>query len=271
MNGLLIAIGIIFLICIVVGGVKGAIRIGISLGATILTMLLMVFATPYVSDAIYKYTPADEAIEDHLVNTFSSGMDYSALLDSDLSGTPLDGLSEEELKSLDLSELETLGISLEDLEGLTGAIPKDTQIKTIESADIPNFLKNALLENNNSEIYKILGVNTFFGYIAAYITKIIINIVSFLVTFLLARIIVRALLAAVDLISELPVLSWVNRLAGAGVGAVFAVVIVWILFLVLTILYTTELGGKCFAQIADSQLLTFLYNANPLLNKLASF
>ena len=64
MNWLLIAVGIIFLIGIIVGAVKGFIRIGVSLVATILTLVLVIFLNPYVSDAVIEFTPIDEMIEE---------------------------------------------------------------------------------------------------------------------------------------------------------------------------------------------------------------
>ena len=53
MNWLLIAIiGIIF-IGAVAGFFKGAVRIAVSLAETLLTVLVVFFANPYVSKAIY--------------------------------------------------------------------------------------------------------------------------------------------------------------------------------------------------------------------------
>mgnify|MGYP000594613176 CR=1 FL=1 len=46
MNWLEISIGIVFLICIITGLVRGAIRIMVSLIATIVTFVIVFFATP---------------------------------------------------------------------------------------------------------------------------------------------------------------------------------------------------------------------------------
>ena len=63
MNWLEISIGIVFLICIITGLVRGAIRIMVSLIATIVTFVIVFFATPYVSQAVEKYTPLDDMIK----------------------------------------------------------------------------------------------------------------------------------------------------------------------------------------------------------------
>lgn len=54
---------------------------------------------------------------------------------------------------------------------------------------------------------------------------------------------------------------------GIGLG----VIIVWIAFLVLTLIYTTEIGTTCYAMVEQSAILTFLYNHNPLLIWLLGF
>ena len=136
---------------------------------------------------------------------------------------------------------------------------------------IPQFLKDALLENNNSIIYQELGVDSFPKYVAAFVSRMVLNVVAFLVTFLLAIIIVKALMFAVHIIGELPILGFVNRLAGAGLGLVLAVVIVWIGFLVMTLAYSTSAGAACFEMVEQSKVLQFLYNTNPLLLRLLGF
>ena len=152
-----------------------------------------------------------------------------------------------------------------------GEIPKDVQIKEIESAPLPTFLKNALMENNNATIYDELGVQTFPEYVASYIARLAIRVISFLVTFLLAIIIVKALMVAVNIIGELPVIGFFNHLGGAVLGIFIALVIVWLGFLVVTVCYSTKAGTACFDMIEKSQILTLLYEKNPLLYKLMSF
>ena len=154
---------------------------------------------------------------------------------------------------------------------MVGDLPKDTQIREIENSMLPQFLKDALLENNNTAIYEELDVTTFPEYVAAYISPMILNVVSFLVTFLIAIILVSALMYAVNIIGELPLLGAINHLAGGVLGIGLGCIIVWIAFLVLTLIYTTEIGTTCYAMVEQSAILTFLYNHNPLLIWLLGF
>ena len=63
MNWVIIATGLIFLICVVVGLYRGAVKIAVSLVATVVTFILVFFLTPYVSQGIMAVTPLDEMIE----------------------------------------------------------------------------------------------------------------------------------------------------------------------------------------------------------------
>lgn len=270
-NWLLLAVGIIFLICVIAGFTKGFLRIGLSLLSTILTLVLVSWLSPYVSDALIKHTPAQEVLEKKIVEAFMPDISTDELLQANLSGTPLENLTVDQIKSLGEQGWDKLGISAEDILGVIGDIPKDMQIKAIESAPMPQFLKNLLLENNNSAIYEELNVKTFPEYVAAYITRMILNVVSFLVTFLIAMILVRSLMYAVNIIGELPVLGAINHLAGGALGLGFGLIVVWIGFLILTLIYSTEIGTTCYAMVEQSAFLTFLYEHNPLLIWLLGF
>ena len=59
-NWLLIVVAGIFLICIAVGYIRGFLKFGLSLLATLITMILVTFLSPYVSNALVKYTPIDD-------------------------------------------------------------------------------------------------------------------------------------------------------------------------------------------------------------------
>ena len=68
-------------------------------------------------------------------------------------------------------------------------------------------------------------------------------------------------MAAVDLIGELPILGFFNHLGGAVVGAAAALVIVWLLFLIITLLYNNAIGQSCFEMIEKKQYSDiFLYD-----------
>lgn len=270
-NWLLIIVGVIFLVSIVVGYVKGFLKLGLSLLSAVLTIVLMIFLNPFVAQALTKYTPIDDMIESKCMRTFMPEISKEKLQKADFSNTPLAEFSAEDLANIDKMDWDRLGIKPEDVLKIIGDIPKDAQIRKIEDSSLPAFIKNGVLENNNGIIYKELNVTTFPEYVASYIARMVIKIISFLITFLLAIIIVKALMAAVAIIGELPVLGFLNHCAGGLAGIFLALMLVWLGFLVITILYSTEVGKACFEMIGKSELLTFLYNKNILLHNLLKF
>ena len=270
-NWLLIIVAVIFIICIIIGYIQGFLKFGLSLLSTVLTLVLVAVLSPYVADALAKYTPVDDFIEERVVEAFMPEIPVDDLENVDLSGTPLEDLDPEELANLNDENWDMIGITAQDILDVIGEIPKDTQIKEIENAAMPQFLKDMLLENNNTTIYEELGVKSFPEYVASYISRMVLNLISFLVTFLIAIIIVKALMFAVNIIGELPVLGLVNHIGGGVLGLALGLVIIWLGFLIITLLYTTEAGNACFEMIEKSSILRFLYDVNPLLNRLLGF
>ncbi|MGN0405367.1 MAG: CvpA family protein [Bariatricus sp.] len=298
MNWLLIVVAGILLLGVLVGFVRGAVRIAVSLVATLLTMAVVFVATPYVSKAVISLTPVDEMLEKQCTQTItkllSGGQSTEGLTEeqvrSILAGA---GVTEEQLAAAGITvqdivdgkvsgeDLAKYGISAGILEGHTqekaaeilndAEIPRQTQIAAIEAADIPDVFKELLLSNNNSEVYRALGANTFMEYISKYFAKLIIDIVSFLGTFLVVTIIVRAIVFALDFVTELPVLGILNRLAGMLVGGSVSLIIVGFIFVVITLLYTTEIGKVLMGMIREDEFLTLLYEHNYIMKLITVF
>ena len=267
-NWLLIIVATIFIVCIAVGYIRGFLKLGISLLSTVLTLVIVLLLSPYVADALAEFTPVDDFIEKKTVEAFMPEIPTDQLAQLDLSGTPLEELTPEQLANLNNLNWEMLGITYEDVLNIIGEIPKDTQIQEFENAPIPQFLKDQLMDNNNEASYNSLGVSSFPQYVAAFISGMVLNILSFLVTFVIAVILVKALMVAMNIIGELPVLGLINHIGGAALGLVLGLVIVWIGFLIMTLLYATEAGSACFAMVEKSSILTLLYDTNPLLTRL---
>lgn len=139
----LLVAGAILLVGIGVGVKRGAIRIGVSLLTTIVTFLLVTFATPYVAEGIRKYSPLDEVIQEQTIE---------AMLEN---------------KKEEVSDLESL------------EIPEEMQAATIQGLDLPKVFKILLLNHNQKETYQELGVTAFGSYVGAYLSNLVIKISAF--------------------------------------------------------------------------------------------
>ena len=294
MNWVLLTIGAIFLISIIVGVYRGAIKITVSLVTTFLTLALVFFVTPYVAGLIEEKTPLDDIILEYAVigmagettsEDTESGLteegvkkvlNAAGVTEEDLAEH---GITIEDIVNGDVSddELKEYGISSRLLAGLRNGsseviaeevenveLPKDLQIKAIEMAELPDIFKDLLSENNNDTIYQKLQVETFAQYVAAYLSKLIVNIIAFLATFIFATIIIRAIVLALNVVSELPVIGLVNRLAGGVLGAVGALLIVWTLFIIVTLCYTTSIGKDIYDVIQNNEITRLMYEYNPI-------
>ena len=148
---------------------------------------------------------------------------------------------------------------------------RDSQIVLIENSEFPEIFKDLLLANNNGEVYESLGVTTFVDYVGAYMGKLISDIVAFLLAFIAITVVVRIVLYILDIIGHLPVIGGLNRLAGGILGLGTALIIVWVLFIVITMMYDSSIGKLFLGNIAENEFLQFLYNNNVLMNYLTKF
>ena len=235
MNKLLLVVGAIFLISIIVGYVRGFLKIAVSLAITVASIFLVMAISPLISAWLQESTAIGETVKNKL---------------EEMIDMP-EGMSPETLASIE--------------------IPREQQIAMIEGAGLPGMIQDMLLENNNSEAYQALGVTNFVDYIGSYITKLIADIIAFLVAWIIVTIISRILMGVIGIIGKIPVIGGVNKLAGAVVGAGIALIIVWILFILVTLLYNTTIGQACMTDIAASQILTKLYDGNVLMKFITKF
>lgn len=276
-NWLLVCVGCLFLIFMIIGFIRGAIKIVVSLAATVVTLIIVVIATPYVSDVMYRVLPVKDIVQ---------GECRSLLMDQAKEGisssltqrvAELTGISMEQLEqagiSLENFNWEDYGVSDQQIESVLGELelPREIQIQAIEQAGLPEYLTEKLLENNNSEVYEQLGVKGFVDYIGAYLAKIIVDILAFLLTFLVVTILVRTIMYAMNIIGDLPVVHGLNQIAGALLGMGTALVIVWVVFMIITLAYRTGFGKASMEMIDKSQFLTFLYDHNYIMNAITKF
>lgn len=130
----------------------------------------------------------------------------------------------------------------------------------IENLPLPKSIKESLQENKAKQEANIKS------YITAHVTDIAINALAFVLTFVAIFVALWVISIALNIISKLPILNQLNKLAGFLVGGLQGVIIVWILFIVITIFSGTQWGGAASEQIESSMILSFLYDKNFLLN-----
>ena len=156
------------------------------------------------------------------------------------------------------------------LSRLTSGLDRSEQIKFIEDLPLPNFMKEQMETFNNSAGYQKLGAIDFGSYVVNYFANLIMNILAFLVTLLVSWIVIRLIFGALSVFTALPIIGGVNRLLGLAAGFVQGVLIVWVLFLIISLFASTPAGKTFMDEISRTPVLETLYNTNILMKSTAN-
>lgn len=238
-NAVLILTALVFLLSVLDGLKRGFIKIIASFAATIITIVVVIVATPYVSNVLGKIIPMESLIATSCMEVL---------------------FPEKEMNKMEFQEM------LPNID-----LGRDEQISLIENSQLPEVFQELILENNNNEIYQSLGVTNFGEYLVSYFAKLVVNIISFLITFLIVTIALRTIIYMLGIISDLPVIGGLNRIAGGAVGLAKGLIIVWVVFAIITVAYDTAIGATCMQSIQENEFLKFIYDNNILLNYMVKF
>ena len=74
--------------------------------------------------------------------------------------------------------------------------------------------------------------------------------------------VIKLILDSLKLVAKLPIVSWLNKMAGLLFGAAQMLFTVWVLLTLISILQIPEVDAWVYPQIESSRLLTWLYENN---------
>lgn len=136
------------------------------------------------------------------------------------------------------------------------------QKKFIEGMGLPKILEQQLINGNNKDSYQEMDISGFSDYLSGYMAGLILNIATFVITLALVHLILRMTVLTLDNLSKLPVLHSINQTLGMVLGIGQGLLVVWLAFLVITVLGNTEAGQRMMGMIHESPVLEALYNMN---------
>ena len=93
---------------------------------------------------------------------------------------------------------------------------------------------------------------------------------AYVLVFLLALVVTKLLAGLLKKIAELPVISFVNHVAGGAFGIVEATIYVWVFMVAVTMLPQFEICGTILRQINASEFLSILYQNDPFFSLVKS-
>lgn len=234
MNLLTIIVLLLIAFYALAGYRKGFVKILMSMIFFILAAALVYMANPYVSGFLKEHTPVYEFIDERCQDVFT-----------------LENLKRQ--------------VGEEDEKEEVSSLNRVEQMKVIEGLWLPEVLKKQLVENNNAAGYAKLAVENFETYVAGFMANLILNIFSYVVTFLVVVTFLRMTIMTMDVLASIPGIRGINKILGFFLGIFQGVLIVWIVFLVITIFSGTDPGGKLMVMIQESPTLAWLYDENILL------
>ena len=124
-------------------------------------------------------------------------------------------------------------------------------------------LENVL--GTDSGIYTMLVLSGLGNEAENYMYVMASRILAVAVTYIIVRILLRTLLFSLEILTKVPGLSFINRMAGAAFGLLQQLLIAWLLLLVVAVLGMTPWGASLYEWIRSSVVLSFLYDRNLLL------
>ena len=162
--------------------------------------------------------------------------------------TPVYGWIQESLKSALIPDESQMSFS--DEKAIMGSL------------NLPQEIQDLLMENNNHDIYEAFGINAFTEYVSNYVASLIINVVGFVLLFFIVYVILHVVMRWLDLMAKLPIVSGVNKIAGALLGGIQGLFFVWLTLLLVTAFSRSSWASAVIIQIESSKWLSFLYHFN---------
>lgn len=138
---------------------------------------------------------------------------------------------------------------------------QEGRFETIDSYDVPDFLKSYFKTEHTEEMLEL----EFNDYISSKVADLVVGAASFVIAFVMINLVIYLLAFLLNTVMKLPGLHSLNRLGGLLAGLAEGLLAVWMFFLVITLFCSTEFGKECMQRIGDGKVLSFLYNANPLM------
>ena len=222
-----VGVGVFWLSMVLYGHYRGLVRIAVTLLALILSLVVTRVAMPCVTAALNHNTAIHQMVGESLLKMAGAkaGM--------------------EETDAPDGTEVQP-----------------SYQRNIIENLKLPEQMKEVLLENNNSEIYRMLGVNRFFDYLGSYLATMVIRTFGSGILFAVVFLFFRMGAHWLDQVARLPIISELNQLAGALLGGVAGLLIIWLAGLIIKACSGMVWAQPVLIQIEKSWWLSLLYQNN---------
>lgn len=225
------------------GYLRGMVRVLFSLVAIFLTIGLATALTPYTAQFLRTQTPLYDTVKEACTER-------------------LQGMAEEEIQK----KAEEIGgdgeAKKQENPDSKDANTQEQEELTILGMKVPKELQSFLSGNATEQANELIQDSGIYEKLGDYVAEQVLQRASWLLSFVIILILLSVVVHLLDLIAKLPVLNSINHMGGLAVGLLQGLVVVWILFLVVTLCQGSEFGRQMLLSIQGNVFLKFLYDNN---------
>lgn len=98
--------------------------------------------------------------------------------------------------------------------------------------------------------------------VASVVSDQIFNAIIYICLNIIIYIVIKIIMGTFNIVTKLPVIKEINRLAGLVAGLIQGILLLWLFCLVLQACGSEDWAQEIFAQINDSSFLSWIYNNN---------
>ncbi len=223
-NAFLIIVALILIGCTVLGGIKGFVHTIFTMFSLFIIIMLTGVLSPYVADYINGHTDVPKSIHSKV----EEKINLKEKISSDSSANRNDLIDKMDMP-----------------EQLKEVIKEKSQA----AGDAFSATTEAASEKLVTGIYD-------------RITDLIVSAIAYLFTFAVVGVIVLIAGILLDIVSKLPGIKQANAILGVIVGFVQGYLTVSVVYIAAVAFAATELGASVISQVAESEILTWFYNHN---------
>lgn len=131
------------------------------------------------------------------------------------------------------------------------------QKAAIEKSFIPDALINSY-ENCDNFVSELK--DDYVTRLSKYAGELAVKLLGAVITVIVGFLIFTVVNYLLGFANKIPIVGGINEIAGGIVGLFFGFLIVSLMFFLITVFSSTDLGGEALAAIKDNAILNFLYN-----------
>lgn len=248
MNWITIAVLAILVMFGFYGWYKGILRIVLSLAATIITILVTIFASPLIARGIKDNTDLYQKLENVVYKTISKNDNFSDAIDETLP-------EEKQAEYIDSKgEISTYIENIVNVLNLPQSMSKQVE------ENVPQETINQFIENGSTTARDMVT-----HIMADRLTSVIFNTVIYFIIFMVVMAVLRIVMKVTGVIGHLPVIHELNKFGGLVFGLAEGLIVVWLLFMILTLCSSNQWASQALTDIKNNAILEFIYNNNFIL------